>query len=172
MSELYRPPRRKVFVSYHHGGDQAYYDRFSADFHDGYEAITDNSLERRVDSGDVDYVMRRIRETNLAGSSTIIVLCGSETPKRKYVDWELYAALNQKMAVLGIGLPTLQVYPNGGTDKPARLQDNITNGYGEWTNWREIAGNPVQLTAAIERANARAKSLIDNSRARMARNGL
>ena len=44
------PVRRKVFVSYHHGGDQAYYDAFSSTFHDQYDAITDNSLEREIDS--------------------------------------------------------------------------------------------------------------------------
>jgi hypothetical protein len=52
--------RRKVFVRYHHRGDQFYYDAFSRTFHEGYEALTDNSLERRIDSGDIDYIMRRI----------------------------------------------------------------------------------------------------------------
>jgi hypothetical protein len=54
--------KRKVFVSYHHRGDQAYYDAFSRTYHDTYEAITDNSLERAIDSADVEYIMRRIRE--------------------------------------------------------------------------------------------------------------
>ena len=52
--------RPRVFVSYHHRGDQPYYDAFSKHFHDTHEAIYDNSLERRVDSDDVDYVRRRI----------------------------------------------------------------------------------------------------------------
>jgi hypothetical protein len=42
MAALMKPTRRKVFVSYHHGGDQAYYDEFSRYFHDQYEAIRDN----------------------------------------------------------------------------------------------------------------------------------
>lgn len=48
----------RIFVSYHHRGDQQYYDAFSAAFHDTYEAIYDKSVERRIDSDDVDYVMR------------------------------------------------------------------------------------------------------------------
>lgn len=58
-----RPPyvRRKVFVSYHHRHDQAYYDEFSRIFHDELEALTDNSLGRRVDSADVSYIVRAIR---------------------------------------------------------------------------------------------------------------
>ncbi|EMP5262739.1 TIR domain-containing protein, partial [Klebsiella variicola] len=47
--------KRKVFLSYHHDGDQYYYDEFSRKFHDEYEAVTDNSLDRRVDSDDIDY---------------------------------------------------------------------------------------------------------------------
>ena len=73
-----RAVKRKVFVSYHHRGDQAYYDAFSQAFHDTYEVITDNSLEREVDSDNVDYVMRRIRENHITGSSCTIVLVGGE----------------------------------------------------------------------------------------------
>src|SRR4051812_18296710 len=85
--------RRRIFVSFHHHGDQAYYDEFSSTFHDGYEAITDNSLERRIDSADFNYIMRCIKENHLKGSSCTIVLCGRETPKRRYVDWEIEASL-------------------------------------------------------------------------------
>lgn len=163
--------RRKVFVSYHHGGDQSYYDRFSSDFHDGFETITDNSLERKIDSSNPDYILRRIREQNLAGSSCTIVLCGVETPRRKYVDWEIHASLEQQMGLLAVLLPTLQIYPNGGTDKPPRLQDNIDSGYAEVVWWHSIAGNSEALTSAIERANAKSKRLIVNTRSRMVRNG-
>ena len=31
--------KRKIFVSYHHGGDQGYYDTFSRAFHDTYDVI-------------------------------------------------------------------------------------------------------------------------------------
>jgi hypothetical protein len=163
--------RRKVFVSYHHRGDQAYYDGFSALFHDNYEAITDNSLERRIDSADVNYIMRRIREHHLSGSSCTIVLCGAETPRRKYVDWEVDASLNQKMGLVAVLLPTIEFFPNGGTAKPPRVQDNIDSGYAEWVLWSSIRNDPGLLTRTIERANEKSKGLIDNSRPRMIRNG-
>jgi hypothetical protein len=57
--------KRKIFVSYHHGGDQFYYEEFSRIFHDTYEVISDNSLERSFDSDDPIYVMRRIREAHI-----------------------------------------------------------------------------------------------------------
>ena len=69
--------RREVFVSYHDLGDQAYYDRFSRSFYDLPKVITDNWLNRRIDSTNPDYVMRRIRKFDLHGSSYTSVLCGA-----------------------------------------------------------------------------------------------
>ena len=90
---IYRAIRRKVFVSYHHDLDQAYYDRFSALFCGVYDILQDRSLDRRIGSEEAEYVMRRIREDYLRGSSVTIVLCGRETPWRKYVDWEICAVI-------------------------------------------------------------------------------
>lgn len=163
--------RRKAFVSYHHRNDQRYCDEFSRVFHDGYELITDTSLERRVDSADVNYVMRRIREHHLTGSSCTIVLCGAETPRRKYVDWEIMASLGQQMGIVAVGLPTIVAFPNGGTAKPLRLQDNIDSGYAEWTNWATLVARPDALAETIEKALAKSKRLIVNTRERMQRNG-
>jgi hypothetical protein len=163
--------RRRIFISFHHRGDQNYYEEFSRTFHDRYEAITDNSLERRIDSADFGYIMRCIRENHLKGSSTIIVLCGQETPKRRYVDWEIEASLDQRMGLVGILLPTLQTFANGGTAKPGRLQDNIDSGYAEWAWWDTIRSNPGVLATLIERANAKSSALIRNARVRMSRNG-
>lgn len=162
--------RRKVFVSYHHGGDQAYYDEFSSHFHERYEAITDKSLERRIDSADVDYIMRRIRDYHLSGSSCTIVLCGLHTPRRKYVDWEIQASLAQQMGLVAVLLPSIVAPPTGGTVKPSRLQDNIDSGYAPWLWWSDLLV-PGRLGQVIEDANARSKRLIDNTRLRLARNG-
>lgn len=171
LDSFLRPKRRKVFVSYHHGGDQGYYDAFSASFHDDFEAITDNSLERAIDSADSAYVMRRIREHHLAGSSCTVVLCGATTPTRKYVDWEIEASLNQQMGLVAILLPSIERFPNGGTGKPDRLQDNIDSGYAVWSWWPHVYGNPAALIALIEAAAGKSKQLINNTRQRMFRNG-
>ena len=162
-----RPVRRDVFVSYHHGSDQPYYDSLSGTMHDRLQLFTDNSLERRIDSSNYDYIMRRIRENHLHGSSCTIVLCGANTWRRKYVDWEIQASLAQQMGLVGIWLPTLPLLPNKGTEKPSRLQDNIDSGYAVWISWSDIVANLTALTDAIERANATSKRLIDNSSTRM-----
>ena len=151
--------RRKVFVSYHHGGDQAYYNTFSQAFHDAYDVITDNSLERAVDSGDVEYVMRRIREDCVRSSSCTIVLVGRETHLRKYIDWEIKAT------------PSLPINSQGRVSVPARLSDNINTGYALWLSWADITANAHVCQRYIEVANSKDKRLIDNSRARRLHNG-
>ncbi|MBE7731675.1 TIR domain-containing protein [Devosia faecipullorum] len=162
--------RRKVFVSYHHGGDQAYYDVFTTTFHDNYQLISDTSLERRVDSDDPQYVMRRIREDYITGSSCTIVLVGSNTAGRKYVDWEIDASLQKAHGLIGVQLPSLPVSANGIVQVPPRLNDNIKSGYAVWVHWSHITSNETALRHCIEQANAASALLIDNTRERRYRN--
>lgn len=69
------PAKPRIFVSYHHHGDHAYYDEFSRFFSDTYEAVQDNSVEREIDSDDAEYVSRCIRENYITGTSCTVVLC-------------------------------------------------------------------------------------------------
>lgn len=163
--------KRRVFVSYHHGGDQAYYNAFSETFHDSYEVITDNSLERKVDSEDVEYVMRRIRENHITGSSCSIVLVGKHTHERKYADWEIKATLDKEHGLIGVRLPTAPLTPQNTVLVPARLHDNIQSGYALWVSWAEITASPQACRYYIEAANSKDKGLINNARARRIRNG-
>ncbi len=163
--------KRKVFLSYHHGGDQAYYNSFSQGFHDTYDVITDNSLEREIDSEDVDYVMRRIRENYITGSSCTIVLVGRETHARKYVDWEIKATLDAGHGLIGVRLPTAPVTSQNTVVVPERLHDNIQSGYALWITWADVTDSPHSCKTYIETANATDRRLIVNSRARRLRNG-
>ena len=97
--------KRRVFVSYHHGGDQLYYDAFCSHFCGSLNVFADRSLDRARDSDDPEYIMRYIRENHLSGASTMIVLCGAGTRWRKYVDWEIRAGLAQQMSLIGVKLP-------------------------------------------------------------------
>jgi len=100
----------------------------------------------------------------------MVVLCGIDTWRRKYVDWEIQASLDQQMGLVGVWLPTLPLLPNNSTNKPARLQDNIESGYAIWVSWAVISANPSVLTDAIEKANNNPARLINNTRAQMDRN--
>lgn len=157
--------KRRIFASYHHGGDQAYYDAFSRLFHDTYETIYDNSLERKVDSDNAEYILRKIREDYLTGTSCTVVLVGRDTWGRKFVDWEIEATLSKEHGLLGLQLPSLPIV-NDRVTIPDRLNDNIQSGYALWMRWDYLATNPSILPTWIEQANVRDKSLIRNSRIR------
>jgi hypothetical protein len=166
------PAKRKIFISYHHEGDQAYYDNFSRTFDDTYDIIFDNSLERQIDSDNVDYVIQRIRDNYVSGSSCTIVLCGAETPWRKYVDWEIKATLDMQHGLVGVNLPSNRQNANGRYTVPNRLHDNIQSGYSVWTDWASFTQSAEKVKSLIEQAIAQPASLIVNNREMMSRNGV
>lgn len=156
------PKKRSIFVSYHHNRDQYYYNEFSRLFSDTYDVIRDNSVDRIIDSDDPEYVMRRIRENYITGSSCTIVLCGPETRWRKYVDWEIKATLDKNHGLIGINLPHNPKYFLGRVHKPDRLQDNLDSYYALWMDWGQL--NAHSLKSYIELAIDSPKILINNGR--------
>lgn len=163
--------KRKVFISYHHGGDKAYYDAFINAFSNTYDVIHDNSVERAIDSSNTDYVIRRIRENFITGSSCTIVLCGAQTPYRKFVDWEIKATLDKKHGLIGVNLPSNPLSANSKYTVPNRLHDNIESGFAIWTNWASFTKNIQSVQGFIEQANSRSALFINNNRALRQRNG-
>lgn len=158
------PVRHKVFVSYHHDNDQDAYEEFSRVFHDKYEVIHDTSLDRTIGSEEPDYVMRRIRQDYIKGSSCTIVLVGEETANRKYIDWEIKATLDREHGLIGVQLPTARANPNGRISVPARLHDNIESKFALWLSWSQLTSSTDRLERYIADAKERSKSLINNSR--------
>ncbi len=163
LSVLRPLPRRKIFVSYHHKNDQYYYNEFSRVYHDFYGLVYDNSLDRLIESDNCDYVMRKIREEYLTGTSCTIVLCGPETRGRKYVDWEIKATLDKQHGLIGIILPNNPITPYG-TAKPDRLQDNVDSGFAILATWQDIIQQPALMGNLIDKAFQSPKRLINNSR--------
>ena len=144
--------RHKVFVSYHHKNDQAYRDRFETLFSDIYDIME----SRSVQDGDIDSnaktetVRQIIRDDYLQDSTVTVVLIGTETWKRKHVDWEISASISHTNAsdrsgLLGIFLPT---HPDYGRDKynryiiPQRLYRNAECGYAKLYHQSLRIGNP------------------------------
>lgn len=171
LAGIQQPVKRSVFLSYHHSGDQAYYDVFTKAFDDTYDILFDNSLERQIDSDNVNYVLQRIRDGFVKGSSCTIVLCGAETPWRKYVDWEIKATLDMKHGLIGVNLPTNRQNANGRVIVPDRLHDNIQSGYAVWTNWAAFTASAAAVKGFIEQAIAKSPQSIVNTRGMMSRNG-
>lgn len=165
-----KPVRHRIFVSYQHSRDQAYYDAFSRIFHDTFEAVYDNSLERRVDSDNADYVIRRIRNDYISGTSCTVVLIGSDTWKRKYVDWEIKATLEMGHGLIGAYLPSASRDAIGRTLVPGRLHDNVHSGYSLWLSWEQLTASADSLNRYVADAKARSALFIVNNRERLLRN--
>jgi len=163
------PVKPRLFVSYHHGGDQAWYEAFSQKFHDDYDVIYDNSLDRRIDSDNVEYVIQRIRDDYISGTSCTIVLVGAQTWGRKYVDWEIKATLDKEHGLLGVQLPTARI-EQGKVIVPERLHDNIATGYAVWTSWQGLMARPTQFQEHVVEAKTKSSALIVNTRDRRLRN--
>jgi hypothetical protein len=167
------PQKRRVFVSYHHALDQWSYNQFAMLFASTYDCIIDRSLDDPINSTNMDYVHRVIREENITGTSCTVVLCGAETWKRKFVDWELHSTVDKSHGLLGILLPSV-TYSSGlySWDRkaivPPRLHDNVVVGYAHLINWTD---QPSELVTAVNYAVSLASSRVsDNSRVQMSAN--
>lgn len=171
LARLSSQPKRKVFISYHHGNDQWAYDHFGKEYGEDLELFYDNSLDGKIRSDDSEYVNRTIREEHIVGSSITIVLIGPETWKRKYVDWEVRSTLHEKHALLGLALHTAPKTWEGKTVVPDRLHHNVVSGYAHFLQLSSVFG-PAGLKVAIEAAIEKSKNtqLIDNSFPKMFRN--
>lgn len=167
----------RVFVSYHHGGDRAYYEALVKHASDRLDLFADRSVRSAIDSDVPEYVRRRIRDNHIKGSSCTLVLCGAQTHERNFVDWEIADTLDMQHGLVAVLLPTIQWVRSGALMKlptpnlPGRLRDNVQSGYAECVDWPAIQQNPLTLAAAIVRARCALAYQISNNAPLKSRNG-
>lgn len=170
--------RHKVFVSYHHANDQLYRNHFEKLFSDAHDIMVSKSVQiGEIDPNlPTDSVRQKIRDEYLRDSTVTVVLVGSETWKRKHVDWEIgssirHTAFNQRSGLLGILLPTHRDCWGDTYDPrkiPPRLHDNIECGFAKLYGWNE---DPLVVQMWIhESFERRNKINPDNSRDSFANN--
>lgn len=168
---LQSQPRHKVFVSYHHANDQWYRNRFENLFAGVYDIMVSQSVQ----IGEIDPSLKtetarqKIRDEYLRDSTVTVVLVGTETWKRKHVDWEIASSIrhteyNPRSGLLGIILPTY-LRPEPGKyfihTIPPRLHDNIKCGFAKMYDWSE---NPNVVNQWIHEAFEKRNNVIpDNS---------
>lgn len=170
--------RHNVFISYHHRNDEAYKNEFERLFSGVYDILE----TKAVSDGDInsylktETIRQKIRDEFIRTASVTVVLIGSETWKRKHVDWEISSSirdtqLNSRTGLLGIILPT---YPRNDLNKynkgtiPRRLQDNLNCDFAKIYNW---SNSPHEVQGWIHEAFNRRKAINpDNSREMFAQN--
>ncbi len=120
---------RKAFITYHHAdGDEV--GEFIETFDEEHEVFIARALglgmdQDIIESSDTDYVMRRIRELYLKDSTVTIVLIGSCTWARRYVDWEIQASLRHGDVITANGLLGVKLRSYGNNGYPNRLNLNL-----------------------------------------------
>lgn len=149
----------KVFISYHHVNDQYYRDLFENLFYGHYGIL----ITKSVRIGDIDpylktdTIRQKIRDEYLRDSTVTVVLIGTETWKRKHVDWEISSSIRQTLyssrsGLLGILLPSHPSFEKETYDPgiiPPRLYYNQICGYAKIYNWND---NPSIIKSWIHQA--------------------
>ena len=100
---------------------------------DGFD-FYNHKLDRRIQSTDVDYVTRVIREDYIKAASVTVVLIGNHAAQSDWVRWEIEESKRQGKGILGIRL-------KGSTGAvPAGIPANAVGGwdpdkFAGWIEW-------------------------------------
>lgn len=132
---------RNCFISYHHNNDQDYL----ADLRKVVKSmkVSDYSLKDDIGHLTDETIYKKVR-SKMRTCSVTVVLVGSRTGHRKWIDWEIWASLrgyrhpyDDKKSFKPNGL--LAIYlPTENHSIPDRLKDNIDSGYAVSMNWRNL----------------------------------
>lgn len=175
----YQGVRRKVFIS-HYKGDRNEVDAFIQKFANEEKVFLPyvlgaNDNDEFINSSNPEYVMTQIRKKYLEDTTVTIVLVGSCTHSRRYIDWEIKSSLRQgeytPNGLMGIILPS----QGSSAHLPSRLKENWSEGHkGGYARFWSYPNSAQQLGEWIEDAyNARStrNHLINNSQEMMKYNG-
>jgi hypothetical protein len=171
-----RTKRHKVFVSYHHEVDDEWKTRF-------VRMMGDRIIDKSVHVGDIvdtnfptADTLRHIREQYISEATVAVVLIGPRTWQRKFVDWEIGAALrdttmNPRCGLLGILLPNHQDFGRSQYHPhliPPRLADNCHGDtpFTRIVDWRG-SQRTDEVQADIHRAFLRRRKQPDPNNSRL-----
>ena len=113
--------RHRVFISYYHHDDQDYKDVLINMKEFDWSTMRTQSIfeDCSVHQDEIDdtymtdeQIRKEIRDNYIKDATVLILLCGQNTKRRKFIDWEIHAAMydsdvNPKMGILIINLPSI-----------------------------------------------------------------
>jgi hypothetical protein len=126
--------KRRIFISFDHD------DTLQANGFMGLRNIIDNfdfynhKLDHRINSNDIEYVKRVIREEYIKPASVTVVLIGSKTAQSYWVKWEIEESLCQRKGLLGIQLKGTQGAVPFGISTNA-VGDWQPDKFADWIEW-------------------------------------
>ena len=115
--------KRQVFYSFHFDNDvmRAWQIRKMGAI-EGNEPVAPNNWEQIKRS---EYAVKKWIDDNMKYKSCVIVLVGSETASRKWVDYEIRKAWNERKGLFGIYIHNLKDPITGTCRKGANPFDNV-----------------------------------------------
>ncbi len=172
--------KHRVFVTFHHD-DELYRQEFDQRFSDHFQSSS-------VDLGDIDpsnsdeHIKRLIQQEHVVNASVVFALYGANTYKRKFVDWEISAALSRKVGnYKGLAILLLPTFPaspfdmNGNYNESLiypylhpRTAANLQSGYADLYFWPgmypsfETATMPEIIRNAYEKRDTHAELIVNN----------
>lgn len=137
--------RHRVFISYYHHDDQDYKDilinmkEFDWSTMRTQSIFEDCSVHQdEIDDTDMtdEQIRREIRDNYIKDATVLILLCGQNTKRRKFIDWEIHAAMydsdvNPKMGILIINLPSISSQQSMISN--SEREKTIMGPYSTWT---------------------------------------
>ena len=159
--------QRKVFISYHHKNDQKFKDCLVSQNNQN-----DWFIDKSIEKDDIDpdnktlTTKQSIKRQALDDTSVIVVLYGSETYKRKHVDWEIYGALTRRGdRVTTSGL--VGVFVGDERKVHDRYKKNHDSGYSINVYWKDFISNPNKYIEQAIRKRDEEIYKMDNSAPQM-----
>jgi hypothetical protein len=129
--------KHKVFVCYSHEDDKKY-----KDYIDLYllQQSCNLSMSQANTGNASDYIKELIRKQHIDDTTVVVVLVGTTTRLKNYIDWEIFAGLSASTkgsaGLLAIMLPDLEFNQDWySLDMPDRLADNVKSGYAKVYSW-------------------------------------
>lgn len=160
---LFQRRKRRLYLAYDHFRDGEAFATFSRHFSSRFRLFRDNSLHREIGTRDAEAHIRWLAKGPLAKCEAVLVLCGEATHLSAFVDWEISAALDRGMGLIGVGLPSNPGDGNGRPLLPERLQRNFDGGYASLYAFGDLIEGRVDLGSRVAFARGHSPDLIDNA---------
>lgn len=138
--------RRKVFYSFHFGNDVMRVQQIrNIGALEGNEPVSSNEWETVKRSG--DNAVKNWIDDNMKYKECVIVLIGSETASRRWVDYEIRKAWNEKRGLFGIYIHNLRDPRTGTCQKGVNPFDKVELTDGSRLSSRVRCYDPVSWDA-------------------------
>ena len=132
---------RNCFISYHHVNDQKYLSKLRKTVKS--MKVSDYSLKTDIGHLTNETIYNKVR-SKMRTCSVTVILIGTRTGHRKWIDWEIWASLrgynhpfDKKKSFKPNGLLAIFL-PGQNHSIPDRLKDNIDSGFAVSMRWKNL----------------------------------